>query len=82
MLPCGSLSLSCRRGGEEEEAKDAYSPRGLGRIHPVATLPLVPVLSTRPYICRENGVPQKMLWILCTIVLIRGAAGGQPAPCY
>lgn len=34
------------------------------------------------YICRKNGVPQKTLWILCTIVLIRGAAGGQPAPCY
>lgn len=54
MLPCRSLSLSCHREGGEGEAKHAYPPPGLGRIHPVATLPLVPLLSTRPYICRKK----------------------------
>lgn len=82
VVPCSRLSPSCRRGGGEGEAKRALTSPGSGQDPPGSHAAPCPALVPKPRTCRKSGAPHKTPSVLCTMVLIWGAAGGQPASCY
>lgn len=74
----GSLKLP---GWEEERERTRLlsPPPGPGWTHLAAT---IPPLSPHLVPAEKAASPRKKLWVLYTMVLVWGAAGGQPAPCY
>lgn len=64
---------------ERERTRLLSPPPGPGWTHLAATIaPLSPHLVP----AEKAASPRKKLWVLYTMILVWGAAGGQPAPCY